>query len=138
MLPSLSATTIRRGDIHLPRQDDAVATVVDMGKVRKGVTGKPVSSHRLRVVHLLNSSVNLITRELNRVQGHTRQFILYNEALILICTCGLWEGTFPNMIAYCTVPFLLTIHKALNKELKMEGRIRALFGRAYCGVLPGS
>ena len=69
MLPLLSATTIRRGDIHLPRQDAAVA---DMGKVWNGVTGEPVSSYRLRVVHLLNNSVNPITRELNRVQGHTR------------------------------------------------------------------
>ena len=40
-----------------------------MGKVVNGVTGGLVASCRRRPFHLLNNSINLTTRELNRVQG---------------------------------------------------------------------
>ena len=100
-----------------------------------GVTGGLVASYRRRLFHLLNNSINLTTRELNRAQDHLRQFILQKKGLNPISTFGLWGGTFSNMIAQRTVPFLLAVHKALEDDIKVVDRIRALFGRAYCGVV---
>ena len=86
---------------------------------------------------LLNDIMNLCSRELDKVQGHLRQFILDDKGLVLICTFGLRGSTFPNMIARRAVPFSLSIHKALEDELGIKSLIGATFGKVYCGVVGG-
>jgi class 3 adenylate cyclase len=86
---------------------------------------------------LLNDIMNLCTRELHKVQGHLRQFILDDKGLVLICTFGLRGSTFPNMIAQRAVPFSISMHKALEDELGIKSLIGATFGKAYCGVVGG-
>ena len=105
----------------------------------------PLIDHRLtgdegkdrQLFLLLNNILNLTMRELDRVQGHVRQFILDDKGLILICTFGLRGSTFPNMIAERAVPFTLSVHKALEEELGVKSTIGATFGKAYCGSVGG-
>jgi len=90
-----------------------------------------------KLFSLLNNIMNLTTRELDRMQGHLRQFILDDKGLVLICTFGLRGSTFPNMIAQRAVPFSLSIHKSLEEELGVKSTIGATFGKVYCGVVGG-
>ena len=86
---------------------------------------------------LLNDIMNLCTRELGKVHGHLRQFILDDKGLVLICTFGLRGSTFPNMIAQRALPFSLSIHKLFEEELGIKSTVGGTFGKAYCGVVGG-
>lgn len=86
---------------------------------------------------LLNNIINLTTRELNRFNGHLRQFIVDDKGLVLIATFGLRGSTFPNMVAERALPATIVIHNALLNELAVENQIGATVGNAYCGVVGG-
>lgn len=90
-----------------------------------------------KLFNLLNDIMNLTTRELDKVQGHLRQFILDDKGLVLICTFGLRGSTFPNMITERAVPFSLSIHRALEENLGVKNTVGATFGKVYCGVVGG-
>jgi class 3 adenylate cyclase len=90
-----------------------------------------------KLFSLLNDIMILTTRELNRVQGHLRQFILDDKGLVLICTFGLRGSTFPDMVAQRALPFSLSIHSALEKDLGVKSTVGATLGRVYCGVVGG-
>jgi class 3 adenylate cyclase len=90
-----------------------------------------------KVFCLLNDIMILTTRELNRVQGHLRQFILDDKGLVLICTFGLRGSTFPDMVAQRALPFSLSIHSALERDLGVKSTVGATLGRVYCGVVGG-
>ena len=99
------------------------------------VTGDDKKDQKL--FKILNDIMNVTTRELDRVQGHLRQFILDDKGLVLICTFGLRGSTFPNMIAQRAMPFTFSIHTALEEELGVRSKIGATFGKAYCGFVGG-
>ena len=84
-----------------------------------------------KIFALLNQIMVVTTRELEKTRGHLRQYILDDKGLVLICNWGLRGSTFPNMIAQCAVPFSLSIHKALEKELGVKSKIGATFGTVY-------
>lgn len=86
---------------------------------------------------LLNNIINLTTRELNRFNGHLRQFIVDDKGLVLIATFGLRGSTFPNMVAERALPATIVIHNALLNELAVQNQIGATVGNAYCGVVGG-
>ncbi|KAL7552126.1 hypothetical protein ACHAWF_018244 [Thalassiosira exigua] len=100
------------------------------------LTGDKTKDQKL--FNLLNDIMNLTSRELDKVQGHLRQYILDDKGLVLICTFGLRGSMFLNMIAQRAMPFTLSIKKTLEEELGVKSRIGATFGRAYCGVVGGS
>ncbi len=87
---------------------------------------------------LLNNVMNVTTRELGKMQGHLRQFIVDDKGVVLIGTFGLRGSTFPNMIAQRALPVTLSIHEALKDELGVENKVGGTFGRVYCGVVGGS
>ena len=99
------------------------------------LTGDNVIDQKL--FSLLNDIMILTARELNRVQGHLRQFILDDKGLVLICTFGLRGSTFPDMVAQRALPFSLSIHSALEKDLGIKSTVGATLGKVYCGVLGG-
>ena len=86
---------------------------------------------------LLNSIMELTTRELERFRGHLRQFIVDDKGLVLIATFGLRGSTSPNMVAERALPATMVIHAALQNELDVFNRIGVTFGNAYCGVVGG-
>lgn len=90
-----------------------------------------------KLFNLLNDIMILTTRELGKVQGHLRQYILDDKGLVLICTFGLRGSTFPNMITQRAVPFSLSIHRALEEDLGVKNTVGATFGKVYCGVVGG-
>ena len=99
------------------------------------LTGDEIIDRKL--FSLLNDIMILTTRELNRVQGHLRQFILDDKGLVLICTFGLRGSIFPDMVAQRALPFSLSIHRALEEELGIKSTMGATLGKVYCGVVGG-
>ena len=99
------------------------------------LTGDEVIDQKL--FNLLNDIMILTTRELTRVQGHLRQFILDDKGLVLICTFGLRGSTFPDMVAQRALPFSLSIHRALEEDLGIKSTMGATLGKVYCGVVGG-
>ena len=90
-----------------------------------------------KLFNLLNSIMNLTRRELNRFNGHLRQFIVDDKGLVLIATFGLRGSTFPNLVADRALPATIVIHNALQHELGIHNQIGATVGNAYCGVVGG-
>ena len=82
-----------------------------------------------KLFKLLNDIMNVTTRELDRLQGHLRQFIVDDKGVVLIGTFGLRGSTFPNMIAQRAIPVTLAIHEALQEELGVKNRVGGTFGR---------
>jgi hypothetical protein len=99
------------------------------------LTGDEVIDQKL--FSLMNDIMILTTRELNRVQGHLRQYILDDKGLVLICTFGLRGSTFPDMVAQRALPFSLSIHRALEEDLGIKSSVGATLGKVYCGVVGG-
>jgi len=134
-----TATLMRRESDYERHLDEAelrnVYTCFIRPLIDHKLTGDEIKDGKL--FNLLNDVMNLTTRELDKVQGHLRQFILDDKGLVLICTFGLRGSTFLNMIAQRAVPFSLSIHKALEEELRVKSSIGATFGKAYCGVIGG-
>ena len=89
-----------------------------------------------QLFHLLNDIMKLTTRTLHKLGGHLRQFIIDDKGICLICTFGLRNSTFPNMISQRALPLTRSIYDALQ-ELGIKSKIGATFGRAYCGVVGG-
>lgn len=99
------------------------------------LTGDEVIDHKL--FRLLNDIMIVTTRELSKVQGHLRQFMLDDKGLVLICTFGLRGSTFPDMVPQRALPFSLAIHKALEEDLGVKSTVGATLGKVYCGVVGG-
>ena len=91
-----------------------------------------------KLYNLLNDVINLVGRELQRFEGHLRQFIVDDKGLVMIATFGLKGSTFPNMVATRALPATIVIHNALQDELGVQNRIGATIGDAYCGVVGGT
>jgi len=85
----------------------------------------------------LNDIMTLTTRELQRYNGHLRQFIMDDKGLVLIATFGLRGSTFPNLVAERALPATVVIYNALQMELGIDCRIGATFGDVYCGPVGG-
>jgi class 3 adenylate cyclase len=85
----------------------------------------------------LNSIMRLVTRELNRFNGHLRQMIVDDKGLVLIATFGLRGSTFPKMVSDRALPSTVIIYNALKEELGVESKIGGTFGDAYCGAVGG-
>jgi len=107
-----------------------------MPLIEPNLTGDQKKDQHL--FHLLNNVMNVTTRELGKMQGHLRQFIVDDKGVVLIGTFGLRGSTFPNMIAQRALPVTLSIHEALKDELGVESMVGGTFGRVYCGVVGGS
>ena len=88
-----------------------------------------------KLFQLLNDIMIVTTRELSKVQGHLRQFMLDDKGLVLICTFGLRGSTFPDMVAQRALPFSLAIHRALEVDLGVKNTVGATLGKVYCGVV---
>lgn len=86
---------------------------------------------------LLNSIMNLTTRELTRFGGQLRQYIVDDKGLVLIATLGLRGSTFPHMVAERALPMATSIQNILLSDLEVQSRIGATVGNAYCGVVGG-
>lgn len=86
---------------------------------------------------LLNSIMNLATRELARFGGHLRQFVVDDKGLVLIATFGLRGSNFQNMVTERVLPTATTIQNCLLSEFDVKSRIGATMGNAYCGVVGG-
>jgi hypothetical protein len=99
------------------------------------LTGDEVIDQKL--FSLMNDIMILTPRELNRVQGHLRQFILDDKGLVLICAFGLCGSTFPDMVTQHALPFSLSIHKALEEDLGIKSSVGPTLGKVYCGVVGG-
>ncbi|KAL7537358.1 hypothetical protein ACHAXR_007762, partial [Thalassiosira sp. AJA248-18] len=129
----------RRGSDYERHLDEAelrnVYTCFITPHIDYKLTGDEAKDQKL--FNLLNDIMNLTTRELDKVQGHLRQFILDDKGLVLIGTFGLRGSTSPNMIANRALPFSLSIHKALDEELGVRSKVGATFGKVYCGVVGG-
>jgi class 3 adenylate cyclase len=89
------------------------------------------------VIDGLNSIMRLVTRELNRFNGHLRQMIVDDKGLVLIATFGLRGSTFPSMVSERALPATVVIHNALKTELEVDNKIGGTFGDAYCGAVGG-
>lgn len=89
----------------------------------------------LKLIKLLNDTMNLTTKHLRRVGGQLRQFIVDDKGVVLICTFGLRGSTFPNMISQRALPLARSMSESLQEELGVSSRIGATFGRAYCGIV---
>ena len=89
------------------------------------------------LIFLLNSIMNLTTKQVKKAGGHLRQFIVDDKGVILIATFGLRGSTFPNMISKRALPLSRLIHNDLQEELGVKSKIGGTFGRAYCGVVGG-
>lgn len=90
-----------------------------------------------KLYNLLNDIMKLTTRTLHKIGGHLRQFIVDDKGICLICTFGLRNSTFPNMISQRALPLTRSIHDAMQEGLGIRSKIGATFGRAYCGVVGG-
>ncbi len=99
------------------------------------LTGDEVFDQKL--FSLMNDIMILTTRELNRVQGHLRQFKLDDKGLVLICAFRLCGSTFPDMVMQRALPFSLSIHKALEEDLGIKSSVGSTLGKVYCGVVSG-
>ncbi|KAL3763332.1 hypothetical protein ACHAW5_010999 [Stephanodiscus triporus] len=99
------------------------------------LTGDEVIDKKL--FNLLNDIMIVTQRELNKMQGHLRQFMLDDKGLVLICTFGLRGSTFPDMVAQRALPFSLSIHRALEEDLGVKSTVGATLGKVYCGVVGG-
>jgi class 3 adenylate cyclase len=86
---------------------------------------------------LLNSIMNLTTKELTRFGGQLRQYIVDDKGLVLIATLGLRGSTFPHMVAERALPMAMSIQNSLLSDLEVQSRIGATVGNAYCGVVGG-
>lgn len=87
--------------------------------------------------HLLNDTMNLVTKKLKHYSGHLRQFIVDDKGFVMIATFGLRGSTFPNMVSERALPATLLIHQSLQMELGIESKIGATFGDVYCGAVGG-
>jgi hypothetical protein len=85
----------------------------------------------------MNDIMILTTRELNRVQGHLRQFLLDDKGLVLICAFGFRGSTFPDMVTQRALPFSLSIHKALEEDLGIKSSVGTTLGKVYYRVVGG-
>jgi class 3 adenylate cyclase len=95
------------------------------------------SNSDYKAIDGLNSIMRLVTRELNRFNGHLRQMIVDDKGLVLIATFGLRGSTFPKMVSERALPSTVVIHNALKSELDVDSKIGATFGDAYCGAVGG-
>ena len=133
------AAPMRRGSDHDRHLAEAelrnVYTCFITPEVDYKLTGDEEKDSKLFI--MLNNIMNLTTRELDKVGGHLRQFILDDKGLVLIGTFGLRGSTFPNMIAQRALPFSLSVHNALEEELGVKSKIGATVGKVYCGVVGG-
>ncbi len=85
----------------------------------------------------MNDIMILTARDLNRLQGHLRQFILDDKGLVLMCVFGLCGSTFLDMVMQCALSFSFSIHKALEEDLGIKSSVGATLGKVYCGVVGG-
>ena len=79
----------------------------------------------------------LVTKHLDRYNGHLRQFIVDDKGAIIIATFGLRGTVMPNMVSDSGLPATMAIHKDLFSELGVQSKIGATYGKAYCGVVGG-
>ena len=86
---------------------------------------------------LLNQIFLLVHGELSRFGGQLRQYILDDKGLVLIANFGLRGSTFPDMVERRAVPFCIFTQQLLKTQLRLESRIGATYGTAYCGVVGG-
>jgi class 3 adenylate cyclase len=138
---AIQAGTISRPKEELERRHRAeaelrsVLTIFIKAIISPKVTG--VHHVDRDLYRQLDEIMNVTSRELDRYSGQLRQFIIDDKGVILIATFGLRGSMFPNLVSSHGLPAIFSIHRALKSELKVESRIGATFGKAYCGVVGG-
>ena len=75
------------------------------------------NAHDGEGIHLLNDTMNLVTKKLKHYSGHMRQFIVDDKGFVMIATFGLRGSTFPNMVAERALPATILIPYVAPGEL---------------------
>jgi class 3 adenylate cyclase len=105
--------------------------------IKVSLTGTD-ENNDLELFTKLNAIMNLVTKEVSRLEGQIRQFIMDDKGLVLIATFGLRGSTFHNLVAERALPTALKIHDCLSSELDVQSKIGATMGNAYCGLIGSS